>query len=465
MKRIAIIHGDLRHPTEKKALERLSELLLDYTAEYPMCFTAEPPDPTAFRRLYVGTKESNPYIRQKSTAALTTAEEYALSVAGDEAVIEGFDAAGVLYGCMDFYNRFLTKLEFPNEHLHHIPDPFAGEWPAFSLTSRPSVKQRGIWTWGHVIYDYRAFIDNMTKLKMNTVIIWNDFAPLNAREMVDYAHTCGIQVFFGFAWGWDVDFDNFSLQAVENSAADIVKTYEEQYADLGADGLYFQSFTEVNTEYLGGVLIAEAVTDFVNRTAGRLLEKHPQLELQFGLHANSVKNKLEFIQKVDKRIRIVWENCGGFPFFGFSCDESEPAETAKRIERLAHLRGDGEKFGAVTKSLVGLDWSAFFHADAPVYIGKGSKAFLENRAVRKRKMWKLAQANWLAHADKAYQTVQTLCDATDGDLVLAALVEDGVFERDILYPVALYAEMLWDSHGDLSDMIRQVALRSYVDFA
>lgn len=40
--------------------------------------------------------------------------------------------------------------------------------PDFELNSRPAVKNRGIWTWGHVIYDYRSFIDNMVMLKLNT---------------------------------------------------------------------------------------------------------------------------------------------------------------------------------------------------------------------------------------------------------------------------------------------------------
>lgn len=40
--------------------------------------------------------------------------------------------------------------------------------PDFELNSRPAVKNRGIWTWGHVIYDYRSFIDNMVMLKLST---------------------------------------------------------------------------------------------------------------------------------------------------------------------------------------------------------------------------------------------------------------------------------------------------------
>ena len=52
-----------------------------------------------------------------------------------------------------------------------------------------SIKQYGIWPWGHVIYDYRGFLDNMKRLGMNSVIIWNDIVPLNSEDVLDYAHS------------------------------------------------------------------------------------------------------------------------------------------------------------------------------------------------------------------------------------------------------------------------------------
>ena len=52
-----------------------------------------------------------------------------------------------------------------------------------------------------------------------------------------------------------------------------------------------------------------------------------------------------------------------------------------------------------------------------------------------------------------------------GDLYVTGLVEDGMFEKNIMYPVALYSEMLWDNETPLRDMMSAVALRSYVSFA
>lgn len=53
----------------------------------------------------------------------------------------------------------------------------------------------------------------------------------------------------------------------------------------------------------------------------------------------------------------------------------------------------------------------------------------------------------------------------NGDLSVFALVEDGMFEENIMYPVALFSEMLWDCHADVKQLMSEVALRSYVAFS
>ena len=60
---------------------------------------------------------------------------------------------------------------------------------------------------------------------------------------------------------------------------------------------------------------------------------------------------------------------------------------------------------------------------------------------------------------------EMLSDAKNGDLTVTALVEDGMFEENIMYPVALYSEMLWNCNADFSKLLSEVALRSYVTFA
>ena len=464
MKQFAIIYSNSENPIIKKAAENLSQFLLDYTLNFPACFKEGEPIPQNLRPIYIGTKESSEFIRKNSIFNLSSPQEYGISVKGEVAIIEGYDELGVLYGVIDFYNKYIIKFEFPHDDRYCV-NFFEGEMPDFEFSSFPAVSDRGIWTWGHVIYDYRAFIDNMVKLKMNTIIIWNDFVPLNAKEMVQYAHSCGIKIYWGFAWGWDTNCNEICIEELNKSSSEIFKKYENDYAHLGGDGIYFQSFTELKTETLNGKLIADAVTEFVNDTSKLFYEKYPELEIQFGLHATSVSDRLEFISRVDEKIRIVWEDCGAFPFSYIPNDTETFEETKKFTEKIAKLRGQTDKFGVVTKGLTKLNWFEFEHLSGPVFVGTSSNAMKTNRVFRKRKIWKYLQAYWLTNSDKVYEMIKTMASAKNGDLVVTALVEDGMFEENIMFPVALYSEMLWDNKTELNQMINEVALRDYVDFA
>lgn len=464
MKKIAIIYGKLENGIQKKSVEILSKILLDYTYEYPCCFEFGTDIPSNHRKIYIGTKENNGYIRKNSNALLSHSDEYFISVRDEVVIIEGFDDSGVLYGCIDFYNKYIIKQEFPHTDKYRI-NCFEKDLPDFEYSSRPSVSDRGIWTWGHVIYDYRGFIDNMVMLKMNTIIVWNDYVPINAREMVEYAHSCGIKVIWGFAWGWDTNCRKIELDKLCERSADIFKKYEDEYSRLGGDGIYFQTATEVHTEENNGIIIAEAVTNFVNKTAALFYEKYPNLEIQFGLHATSVKTKLKYISEVDKRIRIVWENCGSFPFSYIPNDIKDFDETVDFVNEIAVLRGNGEKFGAVTKGLTKLDWSKFEHMDGSGFVGASSKLMKADRVVRKSKIWRYLQAFWLTNADKALEMIKVMGEARNGDLCITALIEDGMFEEHIMYPAAIFSEMLWNADADIKELMSEVALRSYVDFA
>ena len=63
---------------------------------------------------------------------------------------------------------------------------------------------------------------------------------------------------------------------------------------LPGDGIYFQSFTETTEQELDGRSIADVVVPWVNGICASHPEKRPT-ELQFGLHATSVAQKLDRI--------------------------------------------------------------------------------------------------------------------------------------------------------------------------
>ncbi len=465
MKKITVIYGKAETGLQKKALEMLSRFLVEYTLEYPALYPADAYIKDESRRyIFIGTAENNPYLSRVAEASLSHAEEYRITVKDGAVYIEGFDDAGVLYGCIDFFDRYIMRLEYPDTDSYHI-DAFERDLPDFSYSSYPKVKNRGLWTWGHVIYDYKGYLDNMVKLKLNTLTVWNDRVPFNAKELVAYAHDCGIKVIFGYSWLWSTECAKIPFDQLCDFSEGIFEQYEKEYSALGADGIYFQSATELSSETIGGIVIAEAVTNFVNHTASLFFEKYPNLELQFGLHATSVKNKLDFIKKTDPRIRIVWEDCGAFPFSYVPSDVSDFELTGDFTKKIAVLRGEDDRFGVVTKGFTKLDWSAFEHPDAPLYIGVGTKELYRNREARKRKIWKYLQAYWIAYADKAEEMVLLMQEAKDGDLYISALLEDGMFEETVMYPAALYAEMLWDCSQDIKKLLSDVALRSYVEFA
>lgn len=384
--------------------------------------------------------------------------------------IAGSNPAGILYGCMEFCNRYCGDLLFREGYLwdeHHFDAPFDRALPHWQVSRSPAVKDRGIWTWGHVIYDYRGFFENMAKLRLNTVVIWNDHVPLNAKDVVAYAHSFGVRVIWGFAWGWDTDckeaIAGLTGDAICKLKETVLRTYETQYAPTGADGIYFQSFTEMTESSVGGMSVAQTVTELVNDIAGQLLARYPGLHIQFGLHATSVKEHLDIIRLVDKRVHILWEDCGAFPY-NYRTDAVESfEETLCLTEALLTLRGEEERFGAVLKGMLNLDWNSFTHFTEGYILGERTSAYIRQRQQAKDKIWRTVQAGWLQNAAYVQKTVS--CIAAGNDPIVEALVEDAMLENRIMLPVALYAELLWTPEADVAELIAQTAKFPCVSFA
>lgn len=464
MKKTVIVYGKYSGITGS-AIKRLSEIIFEYTMKFPVCVECSHfLEEENTRYIFIGTKQDNEYIKKYSDKELKHPEEYYIKVLNDNVLIEGSDDGGVLYGCMDFYNKYIVNVQNTHDHATYFKNIFEEGLPEFQYSSYPKIKDRGLWTWGHVIYDYKGYIDNMAKLKMNTVIIWNDFVPVNAREMIEYAHDLNIKVIWGFPWGWDTAEVDVDVKNIDSRIDSIISHYEENYANLGGDGIYFQSFTEKDTETIDGVLIAEAVTEFVNKTSKKLLDKYPDLELQFGLHATSVNEKLQYISKVNEKITIVWEDCGAFPFAYIPQKIDDFEKTCDFTKEILSLRGESEKAGVVLKGFTCLDWLKFEHQEGSYYLGSVSGNMCKNRMNRKESIWRYVQAYWLKNADKAYEMIRLMQKETDGNVLITALVEDSMFEQKLYYPVALFGEMLWAPERDLSDIICEVALNSCVEF-
>lgn len=465
---------------EKRAVEMIAEAVsehADYTVTADCAGQITEQELAAHNLIVVGTPASNPILnqlqKQGGYSFCGQAEGYLLqvtkSIYNEEAqmiLIAGADERGVLYGAVDFRAYYIPFAENSTDHVGHFCQLFGDQAMAeYERTSAPALRRRGLWTWGHVVYDYKKYIDHMLRLKMNTLILWNDYVPLNIRDVIAAAHDAGIRIYLGFSWGWNEarpgyepkpDFaDDQVLQKIKDG---IIRTYDTHYADLDIDGIYFQSFTETKDTTVNGAVIAEQVVKLVNMTAEQLLEKKCALELMFGLHATSVSDKLAYIKKTDPRVIIVWEDCGAFPYAYLPWQIDEFEQTYQFTEKIARLRGDDERFGVVTKGLICLDWSVFKHQTGRFVMGRHSKEFIQKRAAEKEKLWNFVNAYWLKNADYAYKMVRLIKQANENSMI-TALVEDGMFEENIQFPVALFGEMMWDHDSSVDALMTAVALR------
>ena len=376
-------------------------------------------------------------------------------------VITGDGEINTLYAANDFENVYLIYALEHDVHqtVYQFHKLFIDPLPVYDLSSVPSIKDRSLWTWGYVIYDYKRYIDNMVKLKLNMLIIWNDCVPVNAEELIDYAHKNGIKVIWGFEWGWGIDCMQADVLHLDKIRDRVIEKFQRDYAHLNSDGIYFQTFTETTNENIGDINIAEAAVQLVNETSAKLLELYPDLHIQFGLHALSVKHKLDIISRVDNRVTIIWEDCGAMPFANMAKDADNFEETVEFTKKIKNLRDGG--FGVVLKGLIGLDWSKFSHQPGSFVLGEYNRNFVRERTETQMAHWKFIQAYWLRNARCAYEMIKLF----DRNTITSALVEDGYFEEKIFFPVALYAAMLWDNTKSLEDIMCETALRPDVDFA
>lgn len=451
---------------EKTAVDMLYGLLQGYV---PYVLTAAPvggelPE-TVKNRILIGTLEDNSELQLLAEEGFfqpqTRPEGYTIKCAPDPkrpgghlAIVQGADAAGVLYGAMDF-ERYAVRDEatYSGEPVRREYHPFQDAMPAFVKSSAPKIEYRGFWSWGHVIYDYKGYIDHMCACKLNLVILWNDFVPLNAAEVVAYAHEHAVKVVFGFSWCWGEKVDPSSPEDLKKWTNFVLDTYERQYRELGCDGIYFQAFTETNDTTIGGRSISELVIDWVGAISSQVYRRYPDLWIQFGLHATSIRRECGKFAAIDPRMSIVWEDAGGFPYDYDPAKLGNPQETYEYTEELLAIRGSKERFGAVFKGFTVLDWDAFEHQKGPFVLGKASSVFLQKRKAQKAYFWRYVAPYWITQADVLQQVLQIIANAPIQDRLVTALVEDGMWESGMHVSAQLLAELLWDPWGNVSEIL------------
>ncbi len=370
--------------------------------------------------------------------------------------IAGYDEAGLLHGA-HYFNAQVLPSYVGGLRLEDCPASLE-RIPTLKLEEAPLVANRGIWTWGYSIYDYRSFIDNMARLRMNMLTIWNDVPPLNSAELISYAHSRGIRVIFGFAWGWGLTLDLANTEVRRNIRDDVVKTYRRDYAHLPLDGIYFQTLTEHSNMELGGRSTASLACELVNETAAALFEISPSLYIQFGLHASSIGERYQDLLPLHPKVSIVWENAGSVPYLP-SLDQSPdgslrdnstmpgvltPEETIAYSRKIMAFRGPDKEFALVPKGWTGISWGHEFENHGPFILGERSRYCQELQSKRREARWDFVNQSWFRHYPLAARFYREMLVAHHGVLTVTGLVEDGAFEQTIQPSVALFAETLWN---------------------
>lgn len=363
----------------------------------------------------------------------------------------GHDAAGVLHGVQALRDEWPAR-----EQGWKAPRAALDELPEYAVWSAPAIAGRGIWSWGYVVYDYRRFLDRMARLRLNTLTLWNDAPPLNLRRILDYAHARGIRVILGFPWGWG--FDKLGLVLTDPGhrrtiRADVLETYRTQYAGLGMDGIYFQTLTEHHSLDLGGQSVAAAACQLVNDIARELYRDEPDLYIQFGLHATSIRERYTELGALDPRVVICWEDAGVLPF-SYEPVENWPdspwpevnsaAGTLAYAKRLATFR-PGTEFAMVPKGWTCLDWGGEFEHHGPFILGERTPEYVQQRRARRQARYRYLDQAWLRlypQAARFYREI--LEESRPPRMTVTGLVEDAVFEAGIPLSVALFAQTLWD---------------------
>lgn len=378
-------------------------------------------------------------------------------------LITALNPREVFYGAVDFVDDYFAKHAHNRICLTFYDEIFEHKLATYCNVSSPVIKTRNIFTWGHPINNYIEYIDNIARMKFNQLIIWNDYLPLNIEEVVKYAHEYGISVILGFAWGWSRKCDEIDFENLDELTDEIVEKYEKEYAHIGADGIYFQSFTELRKEYIGDKLIAEVVSDFVNKTSARLLETAPGICIQFGLHATSVKDRLQYIKNIDKRIDIIWEDCGEFPYSYIPHMDSfeKYQETKTFTEKILTLRPNSND-GVLLKGNLVLDWEGdyFVHQTGPYIMGKSSSRITENDRMVIKPLWKKFQNGWLADGEYAYEMIRHIAKISGKNATVGVA---GQLSGGIWLPPALIGQILWECDAPYDKIIKKVLARRCID--
>jgi len=464
-----VLYGTAKGP-EGRAVELLTGELGDlilrepgiYATHVLPCHPANGDVSVTGNVFLVGTKTSNRLLASYLDKDDLPEGGYLVRVISeanrDVVVLAGDTPAAVIWAVSDFATDGLVMLRdrLWCRDIFCDREKFRSSRRLLPYESRrkPQTHVRSLFTWAHPIDDFREYFRNMARLKLNRIYLWNDYPPLNAAEVVAWAHSWGIEVFWGFPWGWDT-----SGRICENAGKDVevlklrtLADWRKNWRDLPGDGIYFQTFTETAPGKVGGESIARRAVRLANAVAADMLAEKPQLRIVFGLHATSVRDDLIEIAQTDSRMEILWEDTPGFPY-----TLSHPVDPEKDRELVESIISDlAHPVGIVWKCQLLQDWNYWNHQAGPYVMGVTSRRTYEADKRLHDGLWENYRSDWTLRAYEAYAAAR-LVHAKGPHVELNGAVQ---FNGPIRFPTALMAELFYSTEEPLEKIMKRVLLRT-----
>lgn len=477
-----VVYGRLEG-CEMRAVElltsELGDLLLREPGRYAThvlpCRSADEAPSVTGNVFVVGTPASNAelakYLKPGDVPEGGYLVRYVPEETRDVIIMAGSTPAATIWAVSDFCLDGLVKLRpdrgngiFFYRDIFSDPSTFASgrrlcgrpnENLSYESRRAPQAKVRSLFTWAHPMDDFREFFRNMARLKLNRVYLWNDYPPLNAKEVVDWAHSWGIEVFWGFPWGWDTDCRMSGKTDQTKLSASVLEDWRKNWKELPGDGIYFQTFTETSAARMDGETVAARAVRLVNGVAERMLAEKPMQRIVFGLHATSVRDEMGTIAKTDPRLEILWEDPPQFPYsIAFSPHMMDEKRDFALVDEI--LSDKKHPIGIVWKSQLLQDWTYWRHQAGPYLLGVASKRTYEADKVLHDQLWKNYTANWIEKAPIAYREAKRV-HAVGPHVELNTAVQ---FNGPIRFPTALMAELFFSTEEPLEVIIRRVLSRT-----
>ena len=374
------------------------------------------------------------------------------------AIIAGSNPSAVLWGMFEFLDVTVPELTSriaPGEAQRYHGEFFrAAKVPTFSRATAPETKVRSVFSWGQVIDNYERTFRELARMRFNRVLLWNDQRVLNAREVVESAHSWGIEVYWGFSWGWTLSGSREAKIDFDRLIDGIVDEWRRIWKPMGGDGIYFQSFTETSLKTIGGRPIPETAVELVNQVTKRIRAEEPNKAIVFGLHSNSMRlpGAMAALRKVDPTVEILWENCTiTLPYW-----ESHGRDFPPDYSFCDRVLANNAKIGFAWKSQLRMDWKHYVKPAGPFVLGcAGEAAYRRDREVVEA-LFGGYDEDWLVNGVKAWEHIRHLRSQKKPPEEFNAVVET---HPPYAFATWCQAELFWNSSDSWEEVQRRVRQR------